>query len=294
MTAVGSQSAKKRKKSVVVELGDESDDEIVVVAEKRPPSQPYVERFDLYDPEHNAESYYAQNELPEFHTRNLERRISKEKAWLKPLPETSKLFFAACIPTKVEDLAINPKIVGKLKLLITSNVMCGKIIFVTGPAGSGKSTAVDVIARSLNFDILKWERDLQFEVKDTSGSSYLKEVGKLRSNYRQFYSTHFQGEDVVEFRRQIYPHLRNRESKDFIVFDLTSRDSSWLMSPRRIFTKSFIRDLDIAEVEFYPVASTFMRKGLRRTIDSLGFRSRLSAQDYKAVEKLANGPFWFA
>ncbi|VDO06599.1 unnamed protein product [Haemonchus placei] len=93
--------------------------------------------------------------------------------------------------------------------------------------------------------------------------------------------------DPAEFRRLIYPYLF--EAKHFVVFDLTARDSSWYMSPRRVFPKHFINSLNIVELNFYPVANTFMRKGLRRVVDVLGFRSRLTAHDYRAVEKIANG-----
>ncbi|VDM69440.1 unnamed protein product [Strongylus vulgaris] len=78
MTTNGSQSARKRKKAVIVDLRNESDDEIVVVEERRPPPQPYAPTFDPYDPEENPQTFYAQYEIPEYHTRNLEKRINKE------------------------------------------------------------------------------------------------------------------------------------------------------------------------------------------------------------------------
>ncbi|EPB70072.1 hypothetical protein ANCCEY_10837 [Ancylostoma ceylanicum] len=302
MTSTPSQSARKRKKAVVVDLGNESDGDIVVVGEKRPPSQPYEPTWDPWDPEDNPLTFYSQNEHPKFYVRNLERRINKEREWSKPLPEVSHLFFTTTAPKTVEDLAINPRTVAKLKSLLSIKIddNSSKLLLITGPAGSGKSTAIDVVARSLNFEVLKWERDSELEVLNGGKSSYLNETTlpekprrhKMRTpSRRRLY--HIEDlpllayKDVEEFRRIIYSHLRG--CNDFIVFDLTSRDSSWLMSPRRIFTKSFVRNLGISELEFYPVASTFIRKGLRRAVDYMGFRNRLSAHDYRDVEKLANG-----
>ncbi|KAL6734842.1 hypothetical protein Aduo_005338 [Ancylostoma duodenale] len=315
MTSTPSQSARKRKKAVVVDLGSDSDGDIVVVGEKRPPTQPCEPTWDAWDPEDNPVTFYSQYEHPKFHVRNLERRINKEREWSKPLPEVNHLFFTNTAPRTVEDLAINPRTVGKLKSLLSikNDGNNSKLLLITGPSGAGKSTAIDVVAHSLSFEVLKWERDSELEVMNGGKSSYLKEGSEMDSFLRFLRRTtlpeksrrhrlrtsakrrlyHIEElpllayKDVEEFRNIIYSHLRG--SKDFVVFDLTSRDSSWLMSPRRVFTKSFIRNLDISELEFYPVASTFIRKGLRRAVDCMGFRNRLSAHDYREVEKLANG-----
>ncbi|ETN78536.1 Rad17 cell cycle checkpoint protein [Necator americanus] len=310
MTSKGDQSAKKRKKTTIVDLESESDGDIVVVEEKRPSTQIRKPTRDSGD---NAVPFYSQNFHPMFHTRSLERAVKKKEAWTKPKPEVHCLFFAGSAPRKTEDLAVNPRIVEKLKVQLSKRNDGNKLLLVTGPAGSGKSTSIEVVARSLNFEVLRWERDSELEIVTAGETSYIKEENEMNSFLRFLRKStlpeklrrhrrrtpvlgrlyHIQDlptiayKDPVQFRQDISSHLR--ESNDFIVFDLTSQDSSWTMSPKRIFTKSFIKSLGMSELEFCPIASTFIRKGLRRVVDCLGFHNRLSVQDYKAVEKLTNG-----
>ncbi|XGW10721.1 hypothetical protein V3C99_012325 [Haemonchus contortus] len=306
-----SQPAKKKRKTIVVNVDDESDDDIEVIETIRPSSHPSSQRsYQELNPQDNPEAFYSQREHPKFHTRNLERALQKERAWSKPLPEVHNLFFVATTPEKFEDLAVNPRQLSKLKTLLTQGQ--GGTLLVTGPAGCGKSTSVSVVAKSIKLEVLKWEHSANVEVVSYGENSFLKEENELNSliaflrsstlpiknrnrNFEKSRRRLYQIDDLpalayqdpAEFRRLIYPYLS--ETKHFIVFDLTARDSSWHMSPRRVFPKHFINSLNIVELNFYPVASTFMRKGLRRAVDVMGFHSRLSAHDYRAVEKIANG-----
>ncbi|KAJ1371026.1 hypothetical protein KIN20_032895 [Parelaphostrongylus tenuis] len=260
------------------------------------------------------EAFYGQQNHPKFHTRNLERAINKKKAWSKPLPaDVSDLFFVAAAPKHVDDLAVNPRQINKLKALFSGDNNGGKVILVTGPPGSGKTTAIDVIAKSLNFEVLKWEHSMSLEIANYGADRYLKEENDMTSLLRFLRTSSLpvsrKGRksrkksrgvvyhidelplsaysDVNEFRRSVSPYLL--ANKHFVVFDLTSRDSSWFFSPKRVFQKCFINAMNIFEIEFYPVAATFMRNCLRRTVDRMGFRNRLSAQDYRAVESIAKG-----
>ncbi|PIO62525.1 hypothetical protein TELCIR_15914 [Teladorsagia circumcincta] len=276
MSAGGSQPAKKKRKTIVIDLEEESDDDVQFIEEKRSSSQPSYEEL---NPQDNPDAFYSQRQHPKFHTRNLERAVQKQR----------------------------------------------------------KSTAVDVVAKSLRLEVLKWERSGNLEVVNYGGDCYLKEESELNSLLSFLRSStlpiknknrrsekprrrlyHIDDlptlayQDVSEFRRLIYPFLLN--TRHIVVFDLTTRDSSWHMSPKRVFSTQFIsvsanffkkrnplicilkdgfnarsiQSLNICELNFYPIANTFMRKGLRRAVDVLGFHSRLSIQDYRAVEKLAN------
>ncbi|KAJ1371560.1 hypothetical protein KIN20_033529, partial [Parelaphostrongylus tenuis] len=257
-------------------------------------------------------AFYGQQNHPKFHTRNLERAINKKKAWSKPLPaDVSDLFFVAAAPKHVDDLAVNPRQLNKLKALLSGDNNGGKVILVTGPPGSGKTTAIDVIAKSLNYEVLKWEHSMSLEIVSYGADRYLKEENDMTSLLRFLRTSSLPvsrkgrksrkksrgvvyhidelplSADVSEFRRSVSPYLL--ANKHFVVFDLTSRDSSWFFSPKRVFQKCFINAMNIFEIEFYPVAATFMRNCLRRTVDRMGFRNRLSAQDYRAVESIAKG-----
>ncbi|VDL77257.1 unnamed protein product [Nippostrongylus brasiliensis] len=175
------------------------------------------------------------------------RALLEREAWTKPSSDVQELFFNAAAPRNFSDLSVNPKQLDKLKALFLERESgTGHIILVTGPAGSGKTSSINVTAEFLKFEVVKWERSGNVELVNYAGDSYFKE------------------------------------------------------------------HLCISELEFNPVASTFMRKALRRTLDVLGYRSRLLNQltfivvlrdrtidllnlfqmtvhDYRAVEKIANG-----
>ncbi|KAK6036987.1 hypothetical protein COOONC_25508 [Cooperia oncophora] len=270
-----SQPANKKRKTIVVEVEDESDDDIHIIDERRPSSQRTCDEF---NPQDNPEQFYTQRQHPKFHTRNLERAVKKERAWSKPLPEVHDLFFVATAPKNFEDLAMNPKQLRKLKAILSQKEGYGQILLVTGPT---------------------WEHSANVEVVNYGGDCYFKEESELNSLLAFLRSSTLPAksrgrnsekpqrrlyhiddlptlayQDAGEFRRLIYPHLLS--TKHIVVFDLTTRDSSWYMSPKRVFPKHFITSLNICELNFYPVASTFMRKGLRRAVDFLGFQSRVS------------------
>ncbi|KAK5981690.1 Rad17 cell cycle checkpoint protein [Trichostrongylus colubriformis] len=307
--SVSSQPTRKKRKTIVVDVEEESDDDIQIIEKNRPSTQPGCANLISQD---NLEGFYTQQQHPKFHTRNLERVLQKERAWSKPLPEVQDLFFVVSAPKKFDDLAVSPKTLNKLKASLLQGEDRGHILLVTGPAGSAKSTSIDIIAKSLRMDVLKWEHSANLEVVNYAGGSYLKEESEfdslitfLRSSTlpiktrgrnsekprRRLYHIDelptMAYQDAGEFRRLIYPYLR--QTKHIIVFDLTTRDSSWYMSPKRVLPGHFINSLSVCEVNFHPIASTYMRKGLRRAVDFLGFQSRLAAQDYRAIEKIANG-----
>ncbi|KAK6027443.1 Rad17 cell cycle checkpoint protein [Ostertagia ostertagi] len=312
MSAGGSQPAKKKRKTIVVDLEEESDDTPYTIHLKRNVSSSQ-RSYEELNPKDNPDAFYSQTQHPKFHTRVLERAVQKQRAWSKTrYLKVHDLFFVASAPKKLEDLAINPKQLNKLKTLLSQEEGYGRTLLVTGPAGCGKSTSVDVVAKSLKVEVLKWERSGNLEVVSYGGDSYLKEESELNSLLTFLRSStiptknkgrksekprrrlyHIDDlptlayQDVAEFRRLIYPFLQN--TRHIVVFDLTTRDSSWHMSPKRVFSTQFINSLNICELSFYPIANTFMRKGLRRAVDVLGFHSRLSIQDYRAIEKIANG-----
>ncbi|VDM64244.1 unnamed protein product [Angiostrongylus costaricensis] len=217
MTLANSQLPKRRKPVFVV--GDESNDEIILgEAEEFPNILPPQQTHDEPDLEETPEAFYTQRNHPKFYTRNLERVVNKRKAWSKPSPDLSELFFVAAAPKKFDDLAVNPRQLNKLKTLLSVGSTYGKVILVTGPSGSGltifsrgKTAAIDVIAKSLKLDVLKWEHSKNLEFTEYGGDRYLRET------------------------------------------------------------------MNITEVDFYPVAATFMRKCLRRTVDQMGFRNRVNS-----------------
>uniref|UniRef100_A0A0K0DH43 P-loop containing nucleoside triphosphate hydrolase protein n=1 Tax=Angiostrongylus cantonensis TaxID=6313 RepID=A0A0K0DH43_ANGCA len=198
-----------KRKKPVFDVGDESDDEIILEGKKFPNTLPPQRTHCEPDLEETPEAFYSQQNHPKFYTRNLERVVNKRKAWSKPSPNVSELFFVAAAPKKFDDLAVNPRQLNKLKTLLSLGSTYGKVILITGPSGSGKTAAIDVIAKSLKLEVLKWEHSMNLEIAVYGEDRYLRET------------------------------------------------------------------MNITEVEFYPVAATFMRKCLRRTVDQMGFRNRL-------------------
>ncbi|VDO52193.1 unnamed protein product [Haemonchus placei] len=131
-----SQPAKKKRKTIVVKVEDESDDDIEVIETIRPSSHPSSQcSYQEPNPQDNPEAFYGQRQQPKFHPRNLERALQKEIAWSKPLPEVHDLFFVATTPKKLEELAVNPRQLSKLKTLLTQGQ--GGTLLVTGPSGCG-------------------------------------------------------------------------------------------------------------------------------------------------------------
>ncbi|WKX97515.1 hypothetical protein Q1695_013292 [Nippostrongylus brasiliensis] len=315
MVSPRSRRAKRKRKAVVVEVNDEvefSDDEILPCANTTKslhssPSETLRIR--------KENSGFSQPRCsPSDDSRSLERElVNRKKAWTKPPSDVQELYFNAAAPRNFCDLSVNPKQLDKLKALFLERESgIGHIILVTGPAGSGKTSSINVIAEFLKFEVVKWERSGNVELVNYAGDSYFKEENELDSLVAFLRSSSLPPErqdrrnrkcrgkiyhidelplmaysDAAEFRRIIEPHLFN--NRHIIVFDLTTSESSWYLSPKRVFPSYFINHLCISELEFNPVASTFMRKALRRTLDVLGYRSRMTVHDYRAVEKIANG-----
>ncbi|KJH44640.1 hypothetical protein DICVIV_09328 [Dictyocaulus viviparus] len=240
-----SQSPIKKKRSVLATCKMKSRN----VTEQQHPSALSV--HDVQNPNEIPEAFYTQQNHPRFYTRNLERIRTKK----------------------------------------------------------GKTTCIGVIAKSLKLEVLKWEQMCSLEITEYGEDRYLKEeteidsllrfirtskttvkskTGKMENKGVVYHidelplSAYFLSiigrfalkfgvlRDVERFRRIIYPYLLL--NKSFIVFDLTTRDSSWFFSPKRVFSSYFINDLNITELEFYPVSSTFMRKGdMCRAINTIHY-----------------------
>ena len=75
-------------------------------------------------------------------------------------------------PTNLEELAVHKKKVADVSSWL-QNVLSGrdkyKVLLLRGPAGSGKSTTISLLSKSLGFDIVSWQNPTSYEAS-TSGS----------------------------------------------------------------------------------------------------------------------------
>ncbi|KAL5278576.1 RAD17 family protein [Megaselia abdita] len=209
------------------------------------------------------------------------------------LPVSTGDWIAKFEPLKVEDLAVhNKKIEEVLNWLnhynCTKKSFPGQICLITGPAGSAKTATVRVLAKQEKYVVKEWVNSLDVETQHRLGDydleneqtykqSQLKEFKDFvlaSSRYKGLLETSSKNLVLVEDFPNVF--LKNTEGfteilqqykksgRSPLIFIVTDSKSRTLNISYNLFPESLKEQLGINHISFNPVASTFLKKALKR------------------------------
>uniref|UniRef100_A0A1I8C091 ATPase_AAA_core domain-containing protein n=1 Tax=Meloidogyne hapla TaxID=6305 RepID=A0A1I8C091_MELHA len=203
-----------------------------------------------------------------------------------------------CIaPNSEEEIALHPK-----KLDEGS-----KTLLLTGPSGSGKRTAVRVIAAELGIEVTEWDW-----TDDCNNSNNFDKSNKRRSfsaeGFAQFLNdTEFTSIQKMSLKHRLLlisqlpseflnepKHLHQllaskiSRSRCIIVFVMPNVDSCWSLSPFRIFPQSILELLGIEHIKFNPISTSLLINALQRASKKLSNLQEIKGID---IKNIANSSF---
>ncbi|CAO4365477.1 unnamed protein product [Caenorhabditis nigoni] len=205
-------------------------------------------------------------------------------------------------PKRREDLQIHNKKIGEvsnwIKAAFAQENRHQPVLYLTGPTGSGKSTAVEVLCKHHNVELIDYSPELlyddllQYEKHDLSqlvnflirrhaslkkGSS--KIVLFVSELPDQAYS------DPITFRNELLSAFYGLRHP--VIFCLTNDIACWNLNPDRLFTNDYIRTNYIDTITFNAVAVTFLKKALDRASHLL--QTPLSSSKLAMIAEEARG-----
>jgi cell cycle checkpoint protein len=192
-----------------------------------------------------------------------------------------------------------------------------RILILSGPAGCGKSTTVQVLAKEYRFDIMEYEAGMNMNAFTSSyqgkwdlayGSAALEFREFVGSCIRSAGLTFQVGTKIHSNRRKValiedFPTLTDSMKSTihsslreyvhaptatcpmvFIVSNIQTNAESYsserLLSVRELFPKELLQHLAVTHIQFKPIAKTILMKSLNR-ICELEFRSCIQMKPSK-------------
>ncbi|CAL2033135.1 unnamed protein product [Caenorhabditis brenneri] len=173
-----------------------------------------------------------------------------------------------------------------------------RVLYLTGPTGSGKSTAVEVLCKEKKIELIDYSPELLHDDRLECEKPNCSQL--IRFLIRRHRSLNAKPSKCVLFISEL-PDQAYSESEAFrddisealrfirhpVIFCLTNNIASWNLNPDRIFTSEFIKKNHIDTINFNPVADTLMKKAMGRASRLL--RSSLSETKLKMIGETANG-----
>lgn len=206
-------------------------------------------------------------------------------------------------PRRRDELQIHNKKIAEVdhwlkNVFSESNKQLG-VMYLTGPAGSGKSTTVEVMCTEQNIEIIEYSpeylhnEDFECEKPDFTQLRrfLLRRHGSLRGGglkKRLLLVTELPDQaysDAEKFREDLSEVLQHIWHP--VIFCLTNSIACWNLNPDRLFTKDFNIMNGIDTVTFNPVADSFMKKALVRASNCLS--SPLSDAKLNVIGEEAGG-----
>ncbi|CAI2345762.1 unnamed protein product [Caenorhabditis sp. 36 PRJEB53466] len=197
------------------------------------------------------------------------------------------LLTAKLAPKKREELQIHNKKLGELAQWL-KNAFPSKYgglpcaLFLTGPTGSGKSTAVEVLCKENNVEVIDYTPELLYNEKmehEKPDSSQLirflsRRHGSLTSCSRKrlLLVTELPDQsyhDAEKFREELAEAFQSIWHP--VIFCLSNEVAIWKLNPMRLFTEVFLQKNGVDFVSFNSVADTFMKKAIRRASNLLNY-----------------------
>lgn len=193
--------------------------------------------------------------------------------------EEGDLLTKELAPTRRDELQIHNKKIGDVsnwfKTAFSEDAPHKRVLYLTGPTGSGKSTVVEVLCKEQKIEVVDYtpellhDENLQYEKHDFSQlirflirrhasfkGGLKKRVLLVSELPDQAYS------DPETFRNELHDALN--VIRHPVILCLTNDIACWNLNPDRLFTKEYIHANYIDTVVFNAVALTFMRKALDR------------------------------
>lgn len=212
-------------------------------------------------------------------------------------------------PQRTTDLCVNKSKVAQVKAWIESN---GAVLILSGPAGTGKTATVKVLATELGYELIEWQNPMSVDRTDRDAESLAHQFDRFLSVSDKYSVLDFgvQAEKkivVVEdipntfssdnsaaraFQSSVSQYLASSRHKYpliIIVTETEPRGDDWRdgMNVRTLFNRDILDSSKCHQITFNEVAPTFVTKALTRIIDALP-RSEAVNISTAVLEELAS------